>query len=244
MQPLDPDEADGLEGLTYDMVEALLGYPPEIRPVQKTGRHNTRAHFRRYFHTGLWRDRVAALFGWADEDKQKKRRWDDADFRVLARDLSLMYGERRGTDALEGRETRQSEFRRYLCRNASEYIWILPRFDKDSLSILSAQPLRRNYPRAIDTSSQLARVRWHAPFLDGVSEEEMAYVSTTTLRHDARGQAAVKNLIEALQPDQLRSWGKASEGDWLFMPDQTPAYLEISQTVAKQLLSYLPSEEL
>lgn len=82
---LTKDEASGLQGLSREMAQRLSGvtelrlalsrpYKGGIKP------HNGVAIFTRY-DTGLWADKLHALFTWDDESAKEKRGWGSLNFR-------------------------------------------------------------------------------------------------------------------------------------------------------------------
>lgn len=83
------------------MVSKLIGGPPRIvgvRPSKAGGKaRNGKAHFAPY-DTGLWKDKVSALFAWDDEraDAGKRRGWHNITFRLLTRRLHSIVVEETG----------------------------------------------------------------------------------------------------------------------------------------------------
>jgi hypothetical protein len=101
---LEDDESSGLRGISYAIAVDLIGGPPRIVKARQSNAsrqtRNGEAHFARH-DTGLWKDKVFALFAWDDEraDTPKKRRWHNAAFRVLTRRLHSVVVEEVGESA-------------------------------------------------------------------------------------------------------------------------------------------------
>jgi len=121
---LEDEEASGLCGLSWVMVAKLIGCPPRVVGVRRSkagGKsRNGRAHFAQY-DTGLWSDKVFALFAWDDEraDAKKKRGWHNAAFRVLTRRLHSIVVEEVG-------EFGGRMFLTYFKNYAARSLWAIP----------------------------------------------------------------------------------------------------------------------
>jgi hypothetical protein len=73
---LEDDEASGLRGLSWVMVADLIDGAPRVVKVRQSKARgetsNGQAHFARY-DTGLWRDKVFALFAWEMSEPTHRR---------------------------------------------------------------------------------------------------------------------------------------------------------------------------
>jgi hypothetical protein len=131
---LEDDEASGLRGLSWVIVADLIDGAPRVVKVRQSKARgetsNGQAHFARY-DTGLWRDKVFALFAWDDEraDAPKKRGWHNAGFRVLTRRLHSIVVEEVGESA--GRR-----FLSFIKEYAGQCLWAIPQYDYDKLSVM------------------------------------------------------------------------------------------------------------
>ena len=131
---LKDNEASGLRGLSWVMVADLIDGAPRVVKVRQSKARgetsNGQAHFARY-DTGLWRDKVFALFAWDDEraDAPKKRGWHNAGFRVLTRRLYSIVVEEVGESA--GRR-----FLSFIKEYAGQCLWAIPQYDHDKLSVM------------------------------------------------------------------------------------------------------------
>jgi hypothetical protein len=91
---LTKDEASGLQGLSREMAQRLSGVTELClalsRPyTDSTKPRNGAAIFARY-DTGLWVDKLYALFALDDESTKVKRSWGSLNFRQLTRQLHTL----------------------------------------------------------------------------------------------------------------------------------------------------------
>jgi hypothetical protein len=154
------DEASGLSGLSWVMVADLIDGPPRVVKVRQSKASgetsNGKAHFARY-DTGLWKDKVFALFAWDDEpaDALKKRRWHNAAFRVLTRRLHSIVVE----------EVGESAGRRFLSsikNYAAQCLWAIPQYNHDKLSVMY-RASKHHSQEEIGALNLLERTNWLVP---------------------------------------------------------------------------------
>lgn len=163
MAKLEDEEASGLRGLTYVMVANLIGCPPRVVGVRRSKARgkarNGKAHFAQY-DTGLWKDKVFAVFAWDDERAgvTKKRGWHNAAFRVLTRRLHSIVVEEVGE---EGGHV----FLAYIKDYAARYLWIIPQYDYDKLSVMykASKHHSQEAQEEIGSLSPLERTNWIVP---------------------------------------------------------------------------------
>ena len=153
LRSLSPNEADGLEGLSYSMVEKVLGSPPRVVAARLASR-NGPAVFTE-FQSDLWYDRLGALFGWDDLPGARKRRFDQAPFRRLLRSLHQIIETELGEDFA-------SRFLQTVQSAAAHHLWIIPQFDVDHFSVLyKAKHAHRQATRdRIAALPTLQRISW------------------------------------------------------------------------------------
>ena len=85
--PLTRNEANGACGLTYVMVERMVGQEPYIARARTPRSHDRRANvLGRYQESGRWRDRIRGLLGYNDLE-HGMRTWEHHAFRTLHRQL-------------------------------------------------------------------------------------------------------------------------------------------------------------
>jgi hypothetical protein len=138
IEKLSIEARDGLAGLTPAIVKLLLGSnQARIIPVRQQGKQ---IHFRQYTQSGLWKDKLKGLFGWDDEAQgHKARGWHGQPFRTLARKLfSIIVDEFEGQLGRKAAtpETIKQHYLEALGRHAASYLWIIPQYDFDHLSVL------------------------------------------------------------------------------------------------------------
>ena len=129
LEPLTRDEADGACGLTWSMVNRLLGYEPRLVRARAARTSKQKATiFGRYQDSGLWRDRVSGLF-LHDDLGDVTRRWDTLAFRTLTRHLlgivEQVVHPRMGELFLDE-----------MVNHISQRIFIFPQYDRDHLSVV------------------------------------------------------------------------------------------------------------
>jgi hypothetical protein len=162
---LEEEETSGLRGLSWVMVAKLIGSPPRIVGVRQSkagGKaRNGKAHFAQH-DTGLWKDKVFALFAWDDEraDAGKKRGWHNAAFRLLTRRLHSIVVEEAGN--LGGRR-----FLALLKHYAAQRLWMVPQYDYDKLSVMykASKHHSQSTKEEIRALTPLERTNWLVPQL-------------------------------------------------------------------------------
>ncbi|KAJ9655921.1 hypothetical protein H2201_008702 [Coniosporium apollinis] len=160
---LEDEEASGLRGLSWVMVANLIGGPPRVVGVRQSkagGRtRNGKAHFAQY-NTGLWKDKVFALFAWDDEraDAGKKRGWHNAAFRLLTRRLHSIVVEEVG-------DTGGRRFLDFLKEFAAHCLWAISQYDYDKLSVMykASKHHSRGAREETSTLTPLERTNWLVP---------------------------------------------------------------------------------
>lgn len=178
LKPLDEDEANGLIGLDYGTLEALLPGVPNVSSAKAVARHKN-SHFEQY-KTGFWRDKLMGLFMWddnptmSDNGDGKKRGWENRPFRRLARSLHSLV--RREYDDATARQ-----FLVVLRTVASQKIWIIPQYDIDKFSSLrkSSPKFDPDTGKAIGLLSELDRTNWLMPQLPAAH-----FKTIRTVEHD------------------------------------------------------------
>jgi len=153
-------EASGYTSLTYALVEKMIDCQPRVIKVRVTAiPANGQAQFRDY-NTGLWADKVFALFGLEDDklESSKKRGWNNATFRVLCRRLKDFIEKRRDSETAD-------TFSRILKQTAAHRLWIIPQYDFDKLSVMlkASKHHSKNRQGEIVGLSQLSRMNWVLP---------------------------------------------------------------------------------
>ena len=213
------DEASGLRGLSWHMVSDLMDGPPRVVKVRQN--KNGRGHFARY-DTGLWKDKVFALFAWDDEPANgpKKRRWHNAAFRVLTRRLHSIVVEEVGESA--GRR-----FLSYIKDYAPQYLWAIPQYNCDKLSVMyqASKHHSREVQEEIGALNLLERTNWLVPqismnyYLD-YSRIERHYSWDCRLT-DMERRAARRRLRRGLDMSKIRVYSTSDK--WICIP-QDPLY--------------------
>ncbi len=205
---LEDDEALGLRGLSWIMIFKLIGGRPRIVGVRQSkagGKtRNGKAHFARY-DTGLWKDKVFALFAWDDEreDVVKKRGWHNAAFRVLTRRLHSIVVEEVG-------ELAGHRFLDYVKDYAGQCLWAIPQYDYDKLSVMHkvSKHHSREAREEISLSSALERTNWLVPQMSEEFQSDFSaiighYSPGGPRLNKAKWKAARSNLIRGLHTLRL-----------------------------------------
>ncbi len=165
------DEASGLRGLSREMAERLGRTSlrlVESRPyTHGTGARNGVPFFARY-DTGLWADKLHALFAWGDEGTNIKRGWDSLNFRQLTRQLHTVIAEERGALQAEA-------FIDAVHTVAARVLWVIPQYNAGKLSVMyDPKPGHSKATRAkINDMNVFERTNWIAAQVD---EEYIASV--------------------------------------------------------------------
>ncbi|KAI4192821.1 MAG: hypothetical protein LQ350_008558 [Teloschistes chrysophthalmus] len=132
LRPLSDREQLGLAGLSYDMVQRLIGSEPHISlarliqgPEENAPAPARKRNFVQYHSSSGWVERFFALFGWNDGNT---RTWDNENFRTFTRQIHHIIGEELGPEYAK-------EWFARLCRLGARYIWIIPHYDISNLSV-------------------------------------------------------------------------------------------------------------
>lgn len=161
---LTEDEASGLRGLSREMAERLGRTSlrlVESRPyTDGTGARNGVPFFARY-DTGLWADKLHALFAWGDEGTNIKRGWDSLNFRQLTRQLHTVIIEERGALQAEA-------FMDAVHTVAARVLWVIPQYNAGKLSVMyDPKPGHSKATRAkINDMNVFERTNWIAAQVD------------------------------------------------------------------------------
>ena len=152
---LTEQERLGLQLLTFAAVQRFLGLFPRIalaRPSSKS----KQSYFSQYFASGLWSDRLWALFAWNDRGDRRERKWEHVSFRVLIRKLHRCLTEVGGPDY-------GSQFLRDMRFSAARSLHIIPQFDYDDLAVMISAKQAHGAERAeeIRSLSRAARTGWY-----------------------------------------------------------------------------------
>lgn len=127
-------EAAGLEGLTYDLASRMVGGVPRVvqaRPDRAGGRARNGSSMFGVYNTGLWIDKVHALFAWDDEATEgaKARGWQNASFRLLAQRLRRLVQQEAGDEGVQ-------RFKVITQKVAAQKLWVILQYDFDKLSVM------------------------------------------------------------------------------------------------------------
>ncbi|KAL8833057.1 MAG: hypothetical protein Q9176_008103 [Flavoplaca citrina] len=122
-------ERMGLQPLTYPAVGRFLGLKdPRITLARQSPKSNN-SYFGPYFASGLWKDRLWALFAWDDHRDRRERKWEHVSFRVLIRKLHGYLVDAGGIEY-------GSEFLRKMPYIASSVLYTILQFDYDDLAVM------------------------------------------------------------------------------------------------------------
>ena len=248
---LEDDEALGLRGLSLVMARNLIGSLPRVIGVRQSkagGKtRNGKAHFTRY-DTGLWKDKVFALFAWDDEreDVVKKRGWHNAGFRILTRRLHSIVVEEVG-------ELAGHRFLDCIKEYAGRCLLAIPQYDYDKLSVMhkASKHHSREAREEISMLNALERTNWLVPQM---SEEFQGDFSAIIGHYSPGGRqlnnekwkAARSNLIRGLHTSRLAVY--SSEDKTKRIP-VTPLYfgnkpkLKLAGVFAEDLNEYIAEQE-
>jgi hypothetical protein len=206
---LEDGEAFGLQGLSWVTVTNLIGSPPRIVVVRRSntsqGPRNGRAHFSQY-DTGLWKDKVFALFAWDNEraGALKKRGWHNSPFRALTRQLHSIVVEEAGEPA-------GNKFLARIKDCAAAYLWAIPQYDYDKLSVLykASKHHSQDTQEEISHLSLLERTNWLVPQMSDEYQGDFDAIQehySHTGRHldEVERKAAQRNLWTGLHASKLR----------------------------------------
>jgi len=200
---LKDDEALGLRGLSWTMAFNLIGGRPRIVGVRQSkagGKtRNGKAHFAQY-DTGLWKDKVFALFAWDDEREgvSKKRGWHNAPFRILTRRLHSIVVEEVGQ--LAGHR-----FLDCVKEYAGQCLLAIPQYDYDKLSVMykASKHHSREAQEEISTLSTLERTNWLVPQM---SEEFQGDFGAIIGHYSQGGRRLNKEKLKAARSNLMRGF--------------------------------------
>jgi len=159
---LSKDEYRGIWGLYYSLVCLLEG--PHVKPIigHPTGRSRNMVEVRPLsLVSKSWVEKLQRLFDW---DDGVTRRWDSADFRLITRESYAIL-----RDCAS--ENEAVAWRRAIGSRASEYITIIPRYERDKLRILEkASP---NNSKQVQQARRLGTRQyiWIGAFLPNPQED-------------------------------------------------------------------------
>ncbi len=158
---LTANEAAGLAGLSYPMVERLLNLPPRLVEPRASKKGLQDGGLRRY-HTGLWPDKLTGLFAWDNVeslDKPIHRNWQRTSFRTLTRKLAFIISNELGAEG-------HAIFLQKITSLAAAKLWIIPHYDSQRLSIMYTKGSTHrdiNTQEIVQTLTPLQRTQWLMP---------------------------------------------------------------------------------
>ena len=230
LEHLEESAAAGLEGLTPTIVTALLGQAP--KPIYARGKsRNGRSHFIPY-DTGLWADKVMALFGWQGEgvgeeeegegEGSKRRGWHNLPFRLLTRRLYDTVKQELGPQYA-------MRFIAVMRDTVPYFLRIVPQYDIDHLSVMAKASKHNGLERqaSLASLSALARTNWICPQLP--DEAGLRMTHWKLIRDPAKElkgvEAAYSRRLKILyRGQQLEVYSDVkSKGPW----DPIPSHLEM-----------------
>jgi hypothetical protein len=200
------------------MVTVAGDSPPRVAAAKQGSARNGRAHFTRYTSSGLWADRVRALFAWGEEeeDSQKKRGWHNAKFRVFTRALHDITKEEIG-------EEYTRLFLRELYIIAAFTLWAIPQYDYDKLSVMykASKHHAKDVQADIRRLTPLERTNWLIPQIARKYGKQVKMMRQYhSLDEDNDGERIseqeyaelVREIGEAFNPKTLAVYGSESRG--------------------------------
>ena len=129
---LSKDEAAGLGGLSYVMIQHVIGFHPHITyahpPQTKSIGTQQEDRFKAYYASGRWVDCVKGLFLWDDCTKGKECMWENEPFRQQMWQLHSIIEEELGLNSAQG-------FLQALASVAAHQLSIILQYDADHISI-------------------------------------------------------------------------------------------------------------
>ena len=208
---LDDDERQGLCMLTPGLVARLTGAPPRIVIAREPGGNGQEPFFAPYHESGLWEDRVRALFAFDERDMQGKRRtWERSRFRTLVKDLWQVFHE-----VLDGPPGQRS-WEKSLARHASHLMPIILQYDGTHISCSQkvGKHNRSATQQAIRATPLVQRTNWWAcrlperlhAFVERVDRQVEARRTMTAVTRALRG-VNVQTLTDANRSSDLWSRG-------------------------------------
>jgi hypothetical protein len=248
---LEDDEALGLRGLSWTMAFRLIGGRPRIVGVRQSkagGKtRNGKAHFARY-DTGLWKDKVFALFAWDDEreDVVKKRGWHNAGFRVLTRRLHSIVVEEVG-------ELAGHKFLDYVKEYAGQCLLAIPQYDYDKLSVMhkATKHHSREAREEISMLSALERTNWLVPQMSSEFQGDLSaitghYSPTGRRLNKAKWEAARSKLLKGLHTSRLAVYSSSDKTariplNHIFFRNEPK--LKLADEFGKDLNEYIAEQE-
>ncbi|KAK3177249.1 hypothetical protein OEA41_008578 [Lepraria neglecta] len=128
---MDEDSRNGFCMLTPGLVTRITGARPHIIHAKAPGSNGKGAVFAPYHRSGLWEDRVRALFGFDEPELEgRRRKWERCKFRTLVKQLWTIF------DQTFEHILRQPDWTYCLGRHASKLMLIIPQYDADHLSCI------------------------------------------------------------------------------------------------------------
>ncbi|OBT52139.1 hypothetical protein VE04_08947 [Pseudogymnoascus sp. 24MN13] len=213
---LSKDEAAGLHGINRHMVQRMVGLKPRLVTWRsnKGGSYarNGRSRFAKY-NTGVWEDKVWALFAWEDEsDADKQRGWDGQSFRQAGRQIYHAMEQEWGEDM-------GGLFLETLKNTAADKLsWIL-QYDLTHLSCQYKPTSHNSVARqeAIHSMSALQKTNWVIAQVDepyqGVIKEYERKVWKWTGVPYSPDDSMIARLKTALLPSNLVVYGYVNSTD-------------------------------
>ncbi|KAI4133747.1 MAG: hypothetical protein LQ341_006141 [Variospora aurantia] len=198
---LTAEELDGQEGLSFAMVARLLG--PDVIPRIAQARppridsdtSSRRLHFAKYHKSGLWMDRVRALFEWDDMPAgSSDRGWENEGFRKLARNLHyIIHAETERYPNYAGKA--EGGLNNALRTYGAQRLYIIPQYDHTRMSVTyKASPNHNPETRAnIQDMLPIERMNWWIPRVPLRSERDLRDGTGTSFVR-ARDPAAMKRI--------------------------------------------------
>ncbi|KAI9810552.1 MAG: hypothetical protein M1827_006225 [Pycnora praestabilis] len=199
---LTDNEVKGLSGLTYVMIERLIGAPPDIARVKSSAR-NGRSVLAKYY-TGSWPDKVNGIFALNDltHDDDGPRAWDRTSFRKLTEHLRARIVS--AFDAETG-----IMFDKILSKTAARRLLIIPLYDKDHLATSAKASInnRSDTQAAIRDTKWLQRTKFAMPCLGAsaiCSKLTVDSIIDNNLPQKPSMQADCKQIAIGLRAPDLR----------------------------------------
>jgi hypothetical protein len=226
---LTKDEASGLQGLSREMAQRLSGvtelrlalsrpYTDGIKP------HNGVAIFAQY-DTGLWADKLYALFALDDENTKVKRGWGSLNFRQLTRQLHTLIVKECGSP-------QGDTFMETVRTVAARVLWVIPQYNAGKISVMyDPKPGHTKATRAkINAMSVFERTNWIAAqadkeYFQSLQDLEEYFTESDDVRSMGRSITRLRERVgRAISPLNLRVHYKKNERIYL-PPD--PAHINV-----------------
>ncbi|KAL8700359.1 MAG: hypothetical protein Q9224_001003 [Gallowayella concinna] len=199
---LTAEELDGQLGLSFDMVSRLYGPGIEPRIAQarlpRNDRNSPRTqHFAEYHASGLWRDRVRALFAWNDLPiGSNDRAWENEGFRQLAKRLHFIV--KSEAQRVGKAEELARSFMTCLACAASKALLIIPQYDQSRMAVTyKANSNHSSYARAqIKELLPIQTMNWWIAHVPSKLNTQLRRATKET-QPDAPNKTALRNLLIA-----------------------------------------------